>query len=50
MEKITKGAILHLEGLSEDTMREMIKAKFEDIAKIAWVDFDKGDKEVSFLH
>lgn len=44
--RITKGAILKFGGIVEDTVdREEIKAFFAQHGKVAWADFDKGDKE-----
>lgn len=33
--------------MSEETEREDVKNYFSDYATVAWVDFDKGDQEVS---
>ncbi|XP_013381117.1 lupus La protein homolog [Lingula anatina] len=44
-ERITKGAILHLTELADDVVREDLKNFFNDHGKVAWVDFEKGDKE-----
>ncbi|XP_060067002.1 lupus La protein homolog [Ylistrum balloti] len=43
---ITKGTVLHISGIQgEETEREHLKNYFSDFGTIAWVDFDKGDKE-----
>ncbi|XP_033728297.1 lupus La protein homolog [Pecten maximus] len=43
---ITKGTVLHVSGIKgEETEREHLKNYFSDFGTIAWVDFDKGDKE-----
>lgn len=43
---ITKGTVLHVDGITkEETEREQLKNYFSDFGTIAWVDFDRGDKE-----
>lgn len=44
-ETITPGAILFVKGIPADTSREELKALFEGHARVAYADFDKGDKE-----
>uniref|UniRef100_T1IUN2 Uncharacterized protein n=1 Tax=Strigamia maritima TaxID=126957 RepID=T1IUN2_STRMM len=43
--EMKKGCILHLDGFKGDTSREDIKEVFDDHAKVAWVDFSRGDSE-----
>ncbi|KAK7506349.1 hypothetical protein BaRGS_00002461, partial [Batillaria attramentaria] len=44
-DQITKGSILFIKGLSEDTSREDIKSFFGDFGNVAWVEFNKGDEK-----
>ncbi|XP_050419012.1 lupus La protein homolog isoform X1 [Patella vulgata] len=44
-DSITHGTILHLEGFADDTSREDVRNFFEDFSKVAWVDFNPGDKK-----
>ena len=49
LDNITKGALLHIEGITEGTKREDIKELFNPISTVGWVDFDMGDKEVYYI-
>lgn len=42
---IIPGSILHLEEFTEDLERDDIKTFFSDHGKVAWVDYNTGDKE-----
>ena len=48
-ETITPGAILYIKNIPEDTSREELKQVFEEHGKVAYADYDKGDKEVRHL-
>ena len=48
-EKIVIGSILETKGYSEGTTREMIKEVFNEHGSIAWVNFSKGDIDVSYI-
>ncbi|XP_041368391.1 lupus La protein homolog [Gigantopelta aegis] len=43
--RITKGAILDLENIADNTSREDIRNFFSDFGQVAWVDFNLGDKK-----
>lgn len=43
--KYEEGCILYLKGFKDNTSREDIKEVFDSFAKIAWVDFKRGDAE-----
>ena len=48
VERMTKGAVLRLTGLPSDGVaREDIQASLEVFAKVKWIDFEKGQTEVS---
>lgn len=50
-DQITKGSILFIKGLPEDTSREDIKTFFGDFGNVAWVEFNKGeDKALLRIH
>ncbi|CAI9718595.1 La homolog [Octopus vulgaris] len=42
---IVPGSVLHLSGFTQDLDREDIRTFFSDFAAVAWVDYNKGDKE-----
>ena len=44
---MTKGAVLFLKGLSNETTIEDVKAFFGDYGNVAWVEYAKGDEKVS---
>ncbi|KAK2141292.1 hypothetical protein LSH36_1126g00042 [Paralvinella palmiformis] len=44
-ERITKGAVLHISNIPEGVTFEELKALFQDHGKVAWAEFQKGDKE-----
>jgi lupus La protein len=39
------GAVLHFNGCGDDTSREDIKEYFRQFASVAWIDFQRGNKE-----
>lgn len=43
--EVTPGALLYLTGFNQVTTREDIKNLLQDYGPIAWVDFNRGDKE-----
>lgn len=44
-ERMTKGAVLHMSDIPNGTTREDIKEAFAEYGNVAWVEFDRGDKE-----
>lgn len=46
-DSITRGAVFQLTGFeNKELSREDFKTYFNDYAKVAWVDYDKGDSKV----
>lgn len=46
-DSITRGAVFQLTGFeNKELSREDFKTYFNDYAKVAWVDYDKGDTKV----
>lgn len=47
-DSITRGAVFQLTGFeNKELTREDFKTYFNDYAKVAWVDYDKGDNKVN---
>lgn len=47
-DSITHGAVFQLTGFeNKELTREDFKTYFNDYAKVAWVDYDKGDSKVN---
>lgn len=45
-DSITRGAVFQLTGFeNKELSREDFKTYFNDYAKVAWVDYDKGDSK-----
>lgn len=44
-DRITSGAVLHISNIPDDVTFEELKALFQDHGKVAWAEFQKGDKE-----
>lgn len=44
-ENFKKGALLQIKGCNEECTRENLKELFDDIAKIAWVYYNRGEPE-----
>ncbi len=42
-----KGCVMHFTGVSEQTSREDLKELFGEYGTISWVDFERGQTEVS---
>ena len=48
--ELIKGALLHINGLSEDTKIEDIKNFLMDYGQLAWVDLPKDSPQVCILY
>ncbi|GFR78888.1 lupus La protein [Elysia marginata] len=46
-QQMTKGAVLHISGMSQETDREDVRRLFLKHGDVSWVDFDKGVTEGS---
>lgn len=44
-QQMTKGAVLHISGMSEETNREEVRTLFLKHGDVSWVDFDQGVTE-----
>ena len=45
-QKFTPGCVIALSGLATETSREHITEALQDVADVAWVDFQRGETEV----